>query len=202
MPPRLFVTWACVCAKECVCTVYFTHKEGFSLCVSFRAAQSVQSRHLHRACVHSATSGCVTSAQMCISIREPLPLPSTQTCTINRGPVPPSVLTCTREAPAPCLRLDKARYFHISKLWYLHFPGQYDRLLVVYTVCLSICHLKACFGLFVFPLVLCLFVNHVSVGVIAMNNAWQWRWLIIVPGDLCVLLHLSLTNGPDSEMLV
>lgn len=71
-----------------------------------------------------------------------------------------------------------------------------------YAVCLSICHLQACYSFFIFPLVLCLFVNHVSVGTIAMNNAWQWRWLIIVPGDPCVLLHLSLTRGPDSKVLV
>lgn len=103
-------------------TVYFKHKEVFFfLCASSRAAQSVQSRHLHKACVHSATSGCVTSALMCISIREPLPLPSTQTCTHSRGPVPPSVLTCTRKAPVPCLRLDKARYLHVSRVYYLHF---------------------------------------------------------------------------------
>lgn len=46
-----------------------------------------------------------------------------------------------------------------------------------------------------------LFVNHVSAGVIAMNNAWQLRCLMIVSGDPCVLLHPSLTHVPDSEVL-
>ena len=99
------------------------------LCFSCRAAQSAPSRHLHRACVRSATSGCVTSAQMCISTSEPPPPPSTQTCSHSRGPVPPSVLTCTREAPAHCLRPDKARYLHGSTVCHLHFPGRCDRLL-------------------------------------------------------------------------
>lgn len=67
---------------------------------------------------------------------------------------------------------------------------------------LPLCHLKVWFGVLIFPPVLCLCVCHVSVGTIAMNNAWKWRWLIIVPGDPCVLLHLSLTRGPDSEVLV
>ncbi len=52
----------------------------------------------------------------------------------------------------------------------------------------SLCHLKDCFGFFVFPLVLCLFANHVSVGKIAMNNAWSvamvdnssWRSLCFI----------------------
>lgn len=123
-------TGLCVWKSVCPLCISNTTTFFFSLCVSFRAAQSVQSRHLRRVCVHSATSGYVTSAQMCISISEPLPLPSTQNCTHNRGPVPPSVLTCTREAPAPCLPLDKARYLHVLRDCYLHFPGQYDRLLV------------------------------------------------------------------------
>lgn len=108
--------------RHSVCSLYMF------MCVCFRAAQSAQCRLLHTACVHSATSGCVTSAQMCISIREPPPLPSTQTCTSSIGPVPPRALTCTRETPAPCLRLDKARYFPYLNNVSPPFPTQYDRL--------------------------------------------------------------------------
>lgn len=79
------------------------------LWISFRLAQSAQSTHLHRVFVPCATSGCVTSAPMCTCIREPLLLPNTQIHTNSRGPVPISVLTFTREAPAPCLLRDKAR---------------------------------------------------------------------------------------------
>lgn len=98
----------CMCVK--VRLLYFLNTRPSS---PFRAAQSAPSPHLHRVCVHSATSGCVTSAQMCISIRELTWLPSMSTCTNNRNPLPPSVLTCTRGAPAPCLPLDKARLAQI-----------------------------------------------------------------------------------------
>lgn len=67
---------------------------------------------------------------------------------------------------------------------------------------LFLCHLKVCFDFFISLPVLCLLVSHVSVGSITMNNTWRWRWLIRVPGDPCALLHLSLTCGPDSEVLV
>lgn len=154
MPPRLCITLTSVCVRVCD---FFKHKQGLSSCFSFRAAQSVQSQRLHTACVLSATSGCVTSAQMCISIRERPLLPSTQRCTHSRGPVPPSVLTCTREAPARCLRLDKARLFYVFKSFYLNFPGQYDRLLVELQS-LHLCNLKTCFGFFIFPPVLCLLI--------------------------------------------
>lgn len=57
------------------------------------------------------------------------------------------------------------------------------------------------FFFFIFPAVLHLFVSHFSVRTVAMNNAWDWRWLITVPGYPCALLHLSLTHGPDSKAL-
>lgn len=105
---------------------------------------------MHRACAHSATSGCVTSALMCISIREPLPHPSTQTCTHSRGPVPLSVLTYTRKAPVLCLQLDKARRLHASSLSTPFFRPVWHIISGA------------------------LFVYHVSVGTIAVNNAWKY----------------------------
>lgn len=97
------------------CLLYILNARTVSfLCASSRAAQSAQSRRLHRACVHFATSGCVISARMCTSTSEPLLLPSMQTCSHSRGPVPPSIPTCTRKAPARCLQLDKARYLQVA----------------------------------------------------------------------------------------
>lgn len=167
-------------------------------CVFCRAAPSAQSPRLHRACVRSATSGYAISALTCTSIRDP---PSTQTCTHSRGPVPSSVLTCTRKAPVLFLQMDKAWNLHDSKLCRLvfrpvlhiiHFSVTSDSLFVCW---------KSAFFLIYFPAVLHLFVSHISVCAIAMNNACNWRWLITVPGYPCVLLHLSLTHGPDSKVL-
>ncbi|MEQ2199264.1 hypothetical protein XENOCAPTIV_024854, partial [Xenoophorus captivus] len=73
------------------------------------SAQSAQSQHLHRVSVHCATSGSATSALTCTSTREPPPsMQILSSSASSREPVPPSVLICTREAPAHCLLLDKA----------------------------------------------------------------------------------------------
>lgn len=176
--PQMFLTYVTVWSYHtgfCVCgcvgkrlrpLYILSIRNVFSL--SFRTARSAQCRHLHRACVHSATSGCVTSAQMCISIREPLPHTITQTCTSNRGPVTPIVLTCSREAPAPHLQLDKARCLH-GFVTYISRPVSQTIAVAVQSA--SLCHHRACSVLLVFPLVLCLFVNHVPPCTIAMNNA-------------------------------
>lgn len=88
-------------------------------CIVCRAAPSARSPCLHRACVHSATSGCAISAPTCTSTRDRRARRarlSTQTCTHSRGPLPSSVLTCTREAPVPFLQTDKARNSPLSLL--------------------------------------------------------------------------------------
>ena len=137
----------------CACLCAFVHglRALSRRASSFRFAQSAPSQRLHRVSVRSATSGCVTSAQICTSTRVSTPLPSVQIRTSSRGPVPPSVLTCTREAPAPCLLQDKARYLCIYQdyvssrfsgcvtnhcwLHYLSFESPFCFLLSVLAVC-------------------------------------------------------------------
>lgn len=172
----VFAVWRSsmnICTSiSCFCILIF-----FFFGIFCRAAPSARSPCLHRACVHCATSGCAISAPTCISTRDHRWRLSTQTCTHSRGPVPSSVLTCTRKAPVPFLQMDKAWNEPLSLLA--------ERL----------------FFFFIFPAVLHLFVSHFSVRAVAMNNAWDWRWLITVPGYPCALLHLSLTHGPDSKAL-
>lgn len=127
----LYQMGLCTCERGCVSSLCVLNtRRGFFFVCPFQSCSECAEPTLAQSLCTLCNKCCVTSAQMCISIREPLTLPSTQTCTSNRGPVPPSVPTCTREAPAPCLRLDKARYLHISRLCCIHFPGQCDRLLV------------------------------------------------------------------------
>lgn len=125
-----------------VFTQYFKNK---AFCFSSRAAQSVQSQHLHRACVHCATSGCAISALICISIREPPSHPSIQICTPSRGLVPASVLICNRKAPVPCFQVDKAWYFHEI------FPWQCGIISIGFCLFFPLWHLKFCFGSFNLP---------------------------------------------------
>lgn len=90
--------WSISC-KGCF---LFIHLFIYFLFPFIRFAQSARRWHLHRACARCATSGCVASARMCISIRKPQRHLCTRTCTTSTG------LNCPRKALAPFRRLDQA----------------------------------------------------------------------------------------------
>lgn len=174
-----------------VLNVYFKYKEGF-LCVPLPELLRVLRAHTCTEPVYTLQQVVVLPVHRCASASaSPYQFQIHRSAPTTEAQCHPASWPAPERLHLPASNWTRQDIFHVSRLCYLRFPGQYERLLVGATQSLALLCFASC----------ALFVNHVSVGTIAMNNACQWQWLIIVPGDPCVLLHLSLTHGPDSKVL-